>query len=177
MSLIPGRKFEEETKRQLRLLGIDTDKRRSIHSIIKESGGGGGDSEEDGVESQERSSGEGASEMSSSSSHTLALSSKQSTSIWKVKLSNMARNLISVDMVFSVVRFSRRIALWSQGVTVKWIQLASSLHIVPTGWKTWADERQNDILQSLTLDWTEDAVHTLLDVHGYQILNQGLFSE
>ena len=174
MSFIPGRKFEEETKRQLRLLGIDTDKRRSIHSIIKDSGGvddnGGND-----VESQERSSGEGESEKSSP--HTLALSSKQTTSMWKVKLSNMARNFVSVDMVFSVVRFSRRIALWSQGVTVKWIQLASSLHIVPAGWKTWADERQNDILQSLTLDWTEDAVHTLLDVHGYQILNQGLFSE
>jgi hypothetical protein len=174
MSFIPGRKFEEETKRQLRLLGIDTDKRRSIHSIIKESAdvddNGGNDDE-----SQKRSSGERASEMSSS--HALALSSKQTTSMWKMKLSNMARNLISVDMVFSVVRFSRRIALWSQGITVKWIQLASSLHIVPAGWKTWADERQNDILQSLTLDWTEDAVHTLLDVHGYQILNQGLFSE
>lgn len=175
MSFIPGRKFEEETKRQLCLLGIDTDKRRSIHSIIKESGGVD-DNAGDHVETQDRSSGEGESEMSSSS-HALALSSKQTTSMWKVKLSNMARNLVSVDMVFSVVRFSRRIALWSQGVTVKWIQLASSLHVVPAGWKTWADERQTDILQSLTLDWTEDAVHTLLDVHGYQILNQGLFSE
>ncbi len=91
------------------------------------------------------------------------------------------RNVVSVDLLFTVARFTRRIALWSQSTTVKWIQLLASsslpIAIVPEGWKTWADERQNDILQSMTLDWTEEAVHTLLDVHGYQILNQGLFSK
>mmetsp|Transcript_13017 Transcript_13017/g.19472 ORF Transcript_13017/g.19472 Transcript_13017/m.19472 type:complete len:637 (+) Transcript_13017:87-1997(+) len=167
MSYLPGRKFEEETKRQLSLLGIDT--KKSFHSIVKESSGNVTNAEE----------GERKDEVaisSSSPSQTLALSTKQPARMWKAKLTSIMRNVVSVDFLFSVVRFSRRIALLSQSATVKWIQLASSLSIVPVGWKTWADERQNDILQSMTLDWTEDAVHTLLDVHGYQILNQGLFN-
>jgi len=164
MSYLPGRKFEEETKRQLSLLGIDT--KKSFRSIIKESSVDATSNE------GERDSG-----VASSSSHTLALSSKLSTPVWKVKLSSIMRNFLSVDFLFSLVRFSRRIALWSQSNAVKWIQLASYLSIVPVGLKIWADERQNNILQSLTLDWTEDAVHTLFDVHGYQILNQGLFSK
>jgi hypothetical protein len=139
----------------LRLLGIDT--KRSFRSIIKESSVDATNNE-----------GERDGRVATSSSHTLALSSKHSTPTWKVKLSTIMRSCVSVDFLFSVVRFSRRIALWSQSTTVKWIQLASSLSIVPTGWKKWADERQNDILQSVSLDWTEDAVHTLLDVHGYR---------
>jgi len=163
MSYLPGRKFEEETKRQLSLLGIDT--KKSFRSIVKESSG-------NNVVNAERKD-----EVAiSSSSQTLALSTKQTARMFKAKLTSIMRNVVSVDFLFSVVRFSRRIALLSQSATVKWIQLASSLSIVPVGWKTWADERQNDILQSMTLDWTEDAVHTLLDVHGYQILNQGLFN-
>ena len=166
MSYLPGRKFEEETKRQLSLLGIDT--KKSFRSIVKESSGNVTNAEE----------GEKEDEVAiSSSSQTLALSTKQPARMWKAKLTSIMRNVVSVDFLFSVVRFSRRIALLSQSATVKWIQLASYLSIVPVGWKTWADERQNDILQSMTLDWTEDAVHTLLDVHGYQILNQGLFSK
>jgi len=168
MSYLPGRKFEEETKRQLSLLGIDT--KKSFRSIVKESSGNVTNAEEG-----ERKD-EVAISSSSPSSQTLALSTKQPARMWKAKLTSIMRNVVSVDFLFSVVRFSRRIALLSQSATVKWIQLASSLSIVPVGWKTWADERQNDILQSMTLDWTEDAVHTLLDVHGYQILNQGLFN-
>lgn len=167
MSYLPGRKFEEETKRQLSLLGIDT--KKSFRSIVKESG----ENVTDGLEGER---GDGMSITSSSSSQALALSTKQPRPKWKTNLTNLMRNLVSVDLLFTIARFTRRIAFWSQSTTVKWIQLASSLRIVPVGWKTWADERQNDILQSMTLDWTEDAVHTLLDVHGYQILNQGLFN-
>jgi len=166
MSYLPGRKFEEETKRQLSLLGIDT--KKSFRSIVKESSGNNVTNAEEGGRKDEVAI--------SSPSQTLALSTKQPARMWKAKLTSIMRNVVSVDFLFSVVRFSRRIALLSQSATVKWIQLASSLSIVPVGWKTWADERQNDILQSMTLDWTEDAVHTLLDVHGYQILNQGLFN-
>jgi hypothetical protein len=153
----------------LSLLGIDM--KKSFRSIVQESSGNVTNAEEG-----ERKD-EVAISSSSPSSQTLALSTKQPARMWKAKLTSIMRNVVSVDFLFSVVRFSRRIALLSQSATVKWIQLASSLSIVPVGWKTWADERQNDILQSMTLDWTEDAVHTLLDVHGYQILNQGLFSK
>ena len=48
--------------------------------------------------------------------------------------------------------------------------------IVPSDWKAWANERENAILQAERWGWTQEAVSTLLDVHGYQILNQGLFN-
>lgn len=180
MSYLPGRKFEEETRRQLNLLGVDTKKKKkSFRMIIQESSAGEKKKLTDVDVDGEREDGVAmTSSSSSSSSQTLALSTKQPTTPkWKTKLTNLMRNVVSVDFLFTVARFTRRFALWSQSTTVKWIQLASSLSIVPVGWKNWADERQNDILQSMTLDWTEDAVHTLLDVHGYQILNQGLFSK
>lgn len=151
MSYLKGRKFEEEMRRQLSLIGVDT--KRSMHDIIKESG-------DRCVEEEE------------ASSQPLALSS--STPSWKVKLSSIMSTFVSVDLLFAVVRFSRRMMLWSQSSTIKWIQWAPSL-IIPNQWKSWADTKQMDIIQLSRLDWTEDAVNTLLDVHGYQILNQGLF--
>ena len=175
MSYLKGRKFEEETRRQLSLLGVDM--KKSFRSIV--AGGSNSDGGSDGKSMMKVEEGQDEVASSSlSSSQALALSTKQQqpTPMWKTKLTNIMKNAISVDVLFSIARFTRRIALWSQSATVEWIQLASSLSIVPVGWKTWADERQNDILQSMTLDWTEDAVHTLLDVHGYQILNQGLFN-
>lgn len=144
MSYLKGEKFEEETKRQLKLIGVDT--KKSIHSMIKESG--------DVAENKEMK--------------PLALSS--TTTSWKAKLPSIMSNFVSVDFLFSLVRLGRRIALWSQHCTVRAIQLAAP--IVPNDWKAWADSKQNVMLQSSRLDWTEDAVNALIDVHGYQILNQ-----
>ena len=79
--------------------------------------------------------------------------------------------------MFSLVRFARRIMLWSTVATVRSIQVASVLPIVPSDWKTWAEERENAILQAERWNWTQEAVTALFQVHGYQILNQGLFSE
>jgi aarF domain-containing kinase len=145
MSYLKGKKFEEETKRQLRLIGVDT--KKSIHSMIKESG--------DLAENKE--------------TRPLALSS--TTTSWKSKLSTMIGSFVSVDFVFSLVRLFRRIALWSQHSSVRAIQLAAA--VMPSDWKAWADEMHIVMLQNNRLDWTEDAVNALLDVHGYQILNQG----
>ena len=152
MSYLKGEKFEEETKRQLAMIGVDT--KKSIHSIIKENGS---------LENDEKI-------------RPLALSS--SSTSWKTKLSSIMSSFISLDFLFSLVRMGRRVSLWSQHSTVRAIQLVSAaLPIVPVDWKAWADAKQNVILQSSRLDWTEEAVNALLDVHGYQILNQGLFSK
>ena len=144
MSYLKGEKFEEESKRQLRLLGVDT--KKSIHSLIKENGDAAGDN------------------------NPLALSS--TTTSWKTKLSSLMSNFVSVDLLFSIVRLGRRVALWSQNCTVKAVKLAATLPVVSQEWKEWADSKHNLLLQNSRLDWTEEAIHALLDVHGYQILNQ-----
>ena len=106
----------------------------------------------------------------------LALSPETKQS-WKTTMFRIVENLVSVDAMFSIVRFARRVMLLTTAATVKGIQAASTLSITPSDWRTWADERQNAILQAEQWGWTQDALTTLLDVHGYQILNQGLFSE
>mmetsp|Transcript_874 Transcript_874/g.1797 ORF Transcript_874/g.1797 Transcript_874/m.1797 type:complete len:613 (+) Transcript_874:213-2051(+) len=157
MTYLPGPKFEEEAKQQLALLGIDTNK--GIRSVVKEA--------HDNTTNNASPSAMG---------DELAMSPENTTSSWKITLTRIARNLISVDSMFSMVRFARRIMLWSTVVTVKSIQVASILPIVPSDWKLWAEERQNSILQAERWGWTEEVVTTLLDVHGYQILNQGCFN-
>jgi hypothetical protein len=149
MSFLKGEKFEEETKRQLRAIGINTDK--SIQSMIKEVG----DISED--------------------KELKPLASRSASTSWKVKMSSFISSFISVDVLFSLVRFGRRISIWAHNVALNAVQQTSA--ILPTGLKAWADTRYSRIVQSSRLDWTEDAVNALLDVHGYQILIHGLFSK
>ena len=154
MTYLPGEKFEEEAKRQLAQLGIDT--KREIREIVKEA--------------EETTNG------SVDIGDELALSDDTPPS-WKIRLSRIVTNLVSVDSMFSLARFARRIMLWSTAATVRSIQLVSLLPIVPANIKNWADGHQNALQQAERLGWTKDAITTLLDVHGYQILNQGLFSK
>ena len=155
MTYLPGPKFEEEAKQQLALLGIDT--KKGIRSIVKET-------HENTTNSDTTTIG-----------NKLALSPENKPSSWKI--GRFIGSLISVDSMFSIARLARRIMLWSTAATVKSIQAVSYLSIVPDDWKEWADERQNTILQAERWGWTKEAITTLLDVHGYQILNQGLFSK
>ncbi|KAL7540550.1 hypothetical protein ACHAXR_010893 [Thalassiosira sp. AJA248-18] len=157
MTYLPGPKFEHEAKEQLALLGIDT--KKGIRSIVKE------------AHNNTTNTDGRPSEMG----NELALS-PDNTPSWKLTLSRIIGNMVSVDSMFSIVRFARRVMLWSTAATVKSIQAASVLPIVPSDWKLWAEERQNSILQAERWGWTQEAVTTLLDVHGYQILNQGLFT-
>ena len=161
MTYLPGPKFEEEARQQLESLGIDT--KRSMRSIVQEA--------HDNTTNIDSGSDD-------TLEHELALSPNQDTSStsWKSTISRIMQNMVSVDSVFSIVRFARHIMLWSTAVTVKSIHAASILPIVPANWKVWADKRQNAILQAERWGWTQEAVTALLDVHGYQILNQGLFN-
>mmetsp|Transcript_11154 Transcript_11154/g.20922 ORF Transcript_11154/g.20922 Transcript_11154/m.20922 type:complete len:508 (-) Transcript_11154:404-1927(-) len=159
MTYLPGPKFEEEAREQLALLGIDT--KKGMRAVVQEAHGNATNtSNRNAVDNNE-----------------LAISpTDNATSSWKDTLSRTARNMISVDSMFSIVRFARRVILWSTAATVKSIRAASFLPIVPSDWIVWAEERQNAILQAERWGWTQEAVATLLDVHGYQILNQGCFN-
>lgn len=157
MTYLPGPKFEEEAKQQLALLGIDT--KKGIRSVVKDT----------------HRNTTNAAGSNAEVGNELALSPETASS-WKHTLSRIARNWVSVDSMFSLVRFARRIMLWSTVATVRSIQVASVLPIVPSNWKTWAEERENSILQAERWNWTQEAVTALFQVHGYQILNQGLFN-
>jgi aarF domain-containing kinase len=159
MSYLPGPKFEEEAKRQLEMVGIRTN--RSIRDVVGEATRDAPDvavTSEDGTEANTRPS------------------FPNNTATKWGNLSRLVGKWIGVDAAFSVLRLARKLYLWSQLAAVSSIQLASTLSLAPSSWENWAREHRNVSEQMARLDWTHDAIYALLDVHGYQILNQGLFN-
>ena len=170
MKYLPGTKFETEARRQMASLGVDVGRRGIRDVVMMEEVGRNSDraAEEDDrvgrVGSTIASSPEEGGRRSSSSSR----SHKRGRAI--------VSRLVSVDTVLSIVRFARRIATWSTLIAARCVKAAPSL-FVRGNWKDWADAREFDVLRSEHWGWTREAVSALFDVHGYQILNQGLFSE
>jgi aarF domain-containing kinase len=154
MTFLPGPKFEEEARRQLALLGIDT--KKNIRNIV----GDAAKHPTDTIETE------------GTPMATKTFNAKS----WQLTLSRIIGSWVGVDSVFSIIRFARRAILWSTAAAVASVRVASTLSLVPTDWESWAKAHENAALQAARLDWTQEAVHALLDVHGYQILNQGLFN-
>lgn len=157
MTYLPGPKFEEEAKQQLALLGLDT--KKGFRSIVQES-------TKDATGSTTET---GASMQDNNGIFTSSLPLS-----WKLSLSRIIGNWVGVDSIFSILRFARRVIFWSRAAAVASIRAAST--IAPADWQSWAEANETAALQAARLDWTQEAVHALLDVHGYQILNQGLFN-
>ena len=88
--------------------------------------------------------------------------------------SSLVYRFISVDALFTLARWTKRVSQWSQGTLAKAVLVVP--RTVPTAWVDWATKKKNDILRSRQLDCTGEAVDAILDVHGHQIFNLGLFN-
>ncbi|CAJ1938934.1 unnamed protein product [Cylindrotheca closterium] len=183
MTYLPGPKFEEEAKKQLAFLGIDT--KKGIRSIVKDA-----HKETTGVVDAETAVDmmpdvEEMTNTSDQAENATVTDGKdrvqkresrmtQSPPVWRTALTKVVSNLVTVDSIFSMLRMVRKVVLWSKIMAVKSIQLASP--VMSKDWKEWAASQETLLLQAEQMDWTQKAVYALLDVHGYQILNQGLFN-
>lgn len=165
MTYLPGPKFEEEARKQLESLGIDTS--RGIQSVVQDNTAK--DSNVSGSKKKFRKS----FQLSSSSL-------EQSKNSWIVKFTEHLGAVIGVDNLLFLIRLTRQALLWSTAVVVHSIEFASGSapFVIPIsqGWLEWAKEHENAASQAVMLDWTSDAIDALFDVHGYQIFNQGLFN-
>ncbi|OEU19926.1 ABC1-domain-containing protein [Fragilariopsis cylindrus CCMP1102] len=119
MSYLPGPKFEEEARKQLESLGINTS--RGVRSIIREET----KNEEESDFPSRRSSNKSLVGSFASSSSSSSSSSKTS---WMMKFTENMGTFVGVDNILSLIQ------------------------------------------------WTNDAIDALFDIHGYQIFNQGLFN-
>ena len=166
MSYLPGPKFEEEARKQLESLGINTS--RGVRSIIREETK---NEEESDFPSRQSSNKSLVGSFSSSSSS----SSKTS---WMMKFAENMGTFVGVDNILSLIRLARKALLWSTAAAVRGIQIASntSTMIVSPAWLEWAKNHENAASQADMLEWTNDAIDALFDIHGYQIFNQGLFN-
>ena len=167
MSYLPGPKFEEEARKQLESLGINTS--RGVRSIIREETK---NQEESDFPSRRSSNKSLVGSFSSSSS------SSSSKTSWMMKFVENMGTFVGVDNILSLIRLARKALLWSTAAAVRGIQIASntSTMIVSPAWLEWAKNHENAASQADMLEWTNDAIDALFDIHGYQIFNQGLFN-
>jgi aarF domain-containing kinase len=169
MSYLPGPKFEEEARKQLESLGINTS--RGVRSIIREETK---NEEESNFASRRSSNKYLVGSFSSSSSKTTSASNNS----WMMKFAENMGTFVGVDNILSLIRLARKALLWSTAAAVRGIQVASntSTMIVSPAWLEWAKNHENAASQAEMLEWTNDAIDALFDIHGYQIFNQGLFN-
>ena len=155
MSYLKGPKLEEEARRQLELLGINTSK--GIGSIVREAAQEaareGDEIDEDAVVSE------------------AALDTKTS---WKVQLGKRIGQFVGFDTALWAVRMARRILLWSTAVTASTVGIAAP--ILPKSWNEWSQSHVTAYQQAQRLALTKEWIDALFDVHGYQIFQQGLFN-
>lgn len=163
MTYLPGPKFEEEAKRQLEMVGIST--KRSMRDVVREA-----TKDANGTSSVNSGS------VVAQNTPVILSTAAEGPTQWQLKLAQIVGKWIGVDSVLVMLRVARKLLLWSKSAAVSSINAASTLSLVPSDWEAWAKEHENAALQVARLDWTQQAVYALLDVHGYQILNRGLFN-
>lgn len=178
MSYLPGPKFEEQARRQLESLGIDT--KRGMRAVFEES-----EAKEASIPTTDDDfvSSSSPPPSNASTKTTASPSSSKSnfvrsvlTSSWSTYLFENIGKFVGVNNMFYLVRLARQVYLHVTATTVRGIEVASNLSMVPTTWSEWAKQHQNAAYQAAMLDWTEDAIDSLFDVHGYQIFDVGLFN-
>ena len=177
MTYIPGPKFEEEARKQLELLGIDTS--RGLQSVVQEDKAK--DNDNDGNKNFENLDfSRNVKKKSRKPSKLSSFSSEQSKASWIVKFAEHLGAMVGVDNILFLVRLARQALLLSTAAAVQSIQFASrttsSMIPISQKWLEWAKDHENAASQAEMLDWTGDAIDALFDVHGYQIFNQGLFN-
>jgi len=148
MQYLPGPKLEEEARRQLELLGIDTS--GGIAQIVR-------DAAKDAANPDEVESGELVRRVTKrvDASHHSPFS-------WKVTASRMFGQIFGFDSILWTVRVARRFVLWSQAAVVASIQ-AVPRSLVSSRWEEWADAHKTAADQaarlSLTAAWIVSQRH------------------
>jgi aarF domain-containing kinase len=147
MTYLPGPKLEEEARRQLEALGINTN--QGIRSMVRR--------------------GTNPVELVNQGTGPETQVAEQS---WKATLSRKIGQVVGLDTALWVVRLARRILLWSRSLAVASIQVTAPL--LPISWEEWAIANRTVAQQVERLALTESWIAALFDCHGHQIFELGL---
>ena len=172
MSYLPGPKLEEEARRQLEALGIDT--KKGLRGLVK------APIKEQSTTTNDSTSSPPISTEATDESNSQVVTPTTKTSDLKRRLAQFGGKLVSVDSLFGAVRLVRWVQLWCTATTVKSIDLFSALPLagllVPANIQTWAEEHSTVVQQAKRLKLTKDWIDALFDVHAHQIFNLGCFN-
>ena len=161
MSYLPGPKLEEEARRQLAALGIDTSK--GMREMIQ----------------QQRNKATNSTSTANPTNSNISGENDQGFQTnmgWKGKLAQRIGKLVGLDGILWTVRAAKRTWLQTTKMTVRSIQLSSKVLPLPSGLNQWAASKELFLEQSERLKWTREWIKALMDVHGHQIFQLGLFN-
>lgn len=162
MSYLPGPKLEEEAKRQLESLGIDTS--GGISQIIR-------DAAKDAANNpDEAESGELVRRVTRRIDEA-----HHSPFSWKITASRIFSQVFGFDSILWAVRAARKVVLWSQAGAVACIQSVPQALVSPN-WAEWANAHQTASAQARQLSLTSAWIDALFDVHGHQVFSLGVFN-
>ena len=156
MSYLKGPKLEEEARRQLESLGIDTSK--GIANLVRAAGQNEVE-DSDGTEMVDVATANNSQNLSNS---------------WKSNVAQHIGRWVGVDTILWTVRSAQRLVLWTGTIAFHGLGLVSPL--LPESWNEWRKSRLLSYQKSKGLAQTGNWINALLDVHGYQIFQQGLFN-
>lgn len=151
MAYLPGPKLEEEAKRQLEMMGFDTSKGVRGAVIRDATKSNENEQRDENAETRQETSG-----------NQLVKSTALFLGRW-----------VGLDSVLWTTRLVRRMILWSKATTATTIRFAS---IFLPQLRDWAEASELASLQAEKLALTESWIDALLDVHGHQIFQLGLFN-
>lgn len=155
MAYLPGPKLEDEARRQLKSLGIDL-------SSLRETVSAGMDKEDDAKVAVPKP--------------LAAQATGSPSSSWGVSILRWVGNSVGMDAILWLARVVKQLTLSSSGALALGTKFAGTVVPLPSGVEEWADSRANLYQQSQRVALTEQWIHALFDVHGYQVFQQGLFN-
>jgi aarF domain-containing kinase len=165
MSYLPGPKLEEEARRQLQALGIDT--KKGIRSLL------GSPTRNDETLTKDEQAANPLREENPTTPDS-------GHGGWQRQVIKIGSMIVSVDSFLGTVRIARRVQLLCTAATVKSIDLMSSTpllgSLVPSGLHTWAENHSTAFQQADRMALTKEWIDALFDVHGHQIFNLGCFN-
>ena len=190
MTYLPGPKFEEEARRHLASLGVDVTGGRGgvMRDVVMMGRQEAVQRNDDGTTTTRNDDGTddgNAGSATSGGDDRGRPPTPPSHRSWKRRLAVV--RLVPVDAVLSIARFAGRVSRLSTFAAARCVASAPAL-LVPENWRDWAAAKAEAekttgggwgalLPGSERYGWTQEAVSALFDVHGYQIFNQGLFSE
>jgi len=164
MTYLPGAKLEEEAKRQLAVLGIDTS--RGIKSVVRDAA----------VEASEPNNPESGELIRRVTGRMK--SQKPPVDSWKLaSASKWIGYLVGVDTILWAVRFAKRVILWYDAAAVKTLDLLPVPNSwYPKSWRSWVEDHRKSLAQARQLSLTAAWMDALFDVHGHQVFIGGRFN-
>jgi aarF domain-containing kinase len=173
MSYLPGPKLEEEARRQLQALGIDT--KKGIRSLLRAPTNDNKTTKDEATAVSDR-----VAKQDTDTREEDPTTPDSGHGGWQRQVLKIGSKVVSVDSFLGTIRIARRVQLWCTAATVKSIDLMSNMplfgSLVPSSLHMWAENHATASQQADRMALTKEWIDALFEVHAHQIFTLGCFN-